>query len=513
MSLMNPPQKISTTPSLYYDEVEGICRLPEESVCRDKFASKYPAFLRSPPKDSFRRYSPQRLAYDAFGSSYPTSPSKAWGSSLLLGPASLVFSLTGCGEDPAVIGLSGRPIAFVEPKSEEVTLNDQPIEGKLRQSALSTREGNQSIVAWSVIDEADPSQHGTFTFARSGETGGTQEQVATSTQQQSNTSVVSLRNGQSVVIFSRFTGEEGGDVSSLVAQLVDAGGKPLGNEISILPEVTFSSSARTEVPSGQVVPMTDGFLVVYNDGAGNLTAARYGFDGISKGETRLSDPPVRYKISHGSGDRWALAEAVGSNQIRVRTFNGVSGAGVDQILNTSTFSSTSNISMAMQPDGVLMLGWNAVRSDIGPIVEGAFLDSSGNQVGSNRVLRNLGVAQPTTEEHFNSHGLASDGQGNFVFVFEENNNLIAHFYNGDRLDPNSLTSISSSIPDSSGPYFDILKDLSNLKVQNLDVRAAISPEGLLSVVYTKILSGNDNLNATTTSLQRITRRDYQINYQ
>lgn len=421
----------------------------------------------------------------------------------------LPFTLTACSQDAAgASGLSGLPIASISPVTDEAVVNAGPILGKVRQVAFTMNEDPNSTIVWSVSDFINPEAHGTYAVTASGSDLGSQQKVSDSPQGiPRDTSVARLANGQSVMVYSIIQGDAA--PSEVVAQKLDETGNPTGPEISVLPE-----GVRTGFPAGQVVSLNDGFIVVYRDGEGELGLAEFDDSGVEVNRISLGEEPLAFRISRGEGNEWILAEITEGNQIKVRNFTGSESGGVETTVNANILPASPDISVAMQPDGAVMVAWNALDSGNDPLLEGAFLDGEGNQVGEILTLRNLIQGSGfDSEDHINSHHITTDHNGNFILAFEENRNLIAYVYNGNHRDEHSLTDISSTEIPSSGEYADALAGLSNLAVQNVEVDVEASGDGSLAFVYTKIMTGEDADLGETVTVQQITRRDYQITYE
>lgn len=496
--------KLNRTPGIHYDEIRGVCEMDPAPVCEAgvEIASE------SPPASGIRLNASHLAQLAASGSSLRVN--SLWQSNpLFYSPLALPTALQGCSEDPVgPTGLTGDPIASIDPLGPEVSVNADPIMGKVRQTGIAMDADSASTVAWSVSNTSDLDEHGTYAAVAEGSGSSSSLRIAESpTSIPRDTSVARMGNGDSVVVFSRIEGDDA--PSSLVAVRLDASGSPLGEEIEILP-----SSIRTGFPQGQVLPLSDGFLVVFRDGEGNLASARYDESGVEQGRDVLGSEPLDFQITAGTGDQWALAEISGSNEVRVRRFSGSTPAGVDHTFSTNPMPPTPRVSIAMQDDGAIMVAWNALLGENDPILQGNFLTPSGSPVGDNLIFRDLiqGGAF-ASEDHINSHALTTDHRGNFILAFEENRNLVAYVYNGSHRDGISLTDISTRTEPSSGPYADLLSGLSNTAIQNVDVRLSVSPDGLLSFIYNKIFTGEDGGTGDTLTFQSITRRDFEITYE
>lgn len=504
---MSPPKKIPSPPGGFYDQEAKVCRMPATPVC----SALNEESVSRPSQDTFQNISRQRLARHAFKTlTQVETPGLFKFNPLSMSIFRGLMGVPACNSSTQRTDGVADPISRIEAITGETTLNKEPIAGKVRQVALSYNESH-SVTAWSLEDFLNPDRHGTF--AVSGEGGGLGKEILVNTTGSihNNTSVAVLDNGEAVVSFSRVEGPE--VPSSLIAQRLDLEGNPIASELEIL-----SPEIRTTFPEAQLLAIDGGFLAVYRDGNGKLMAATYDETGSEGAVEVLSETkPQRFQIARGVGDHWALAEIVSGTDIRVRTFQGVTPAGIDQDIFAGAMPSTLGVSIGMQEDGSLMVAWNALQDGSKPVLQGAFLDASGKLLGEPALLRNLvigvGNSNGTEDFNYNSHGIASDHHGNFIFAFEENRNIIAYVYEGKNLRANlALSNISSRDLEASGPYADVLAGLQNRSVQNVDLKVAASPEGNLSFVYTKVLSGVEPSDNSTVTLQAITRRDYQILY-
>lgn len=485
------------------DSQEAMCRPVEESVCRGGEASV----------DQYVPPSHQRLYYSGTSGyqSVPTTWLHRGGELLMaaaLGPAGLATSCSGPEEGTPIVG---DPIAFVEPVGGEQFLNTNPIEGVIRQPVLSYNNGSRWAAAWSVRDEFSPEEHGSFVVTGLGESSGAPVQVSEDTSLHRGTSVTALDNGEAVVSYFLLRGD---DVpSSVRAQRVDSAGSPLGSEIEIL-----ESRIRTQDPQVRLVTQPEGFLAVFLD-VGELGVIRFNASGNEVERQTLSRDATGFGIARGRGDEWALAEIIGSNQIRVHRFQGLGLMGSPRTITTTTLSANPRVSVALQEDGSMMLAWNAFSSSgtpTGNFIEGAFLDPTATQIGSNRILRDVTEGSGRLHEgDFNSHSLTTDHRGNFVLAFEENRKISAIIYNGNREATNDdgeaiiLSELSSSELPGTGPYAGLL----NPEIENVDVTVGLSSDGLLSFLYQKIILGQRPGEDFSTILQAVTRQDYRIVYQ
>jgi len=463
-----------------YDEEAGVCRLPETLVCQAPADSISEDSVSDKGSSS---YSLSRLAYEAFGRPNTAPRSSIWDTNpLKMSGWSLLAGLPGCSGDPEEAPVLGDPIAFVESLGGETTLNSQPILGNIDGIGLSG-DGSNSSVVWSAFDGTHPENTGTFAFLRSGSTGGSQATVSSdASSKHLDTSGAVLSNGQTAVIYSKTTGDE--DPSSLVVQRVNASGAPEGPEIQIL-----APSLRTSIPSGQILALDNGFVVVYRDGEGQLAAKTYDLTGHEVASNpSLGAEPRSYSLARGDGDHWVLAEINPPNQIHVRSFEGINSGGVDTNIHTSAFPSDPDISVAMQETGNIMVAWNAQSgsgTSLDERIEGATLGASGSITEGPFTIRSSQLAHTLA--------LASDHRGNFVFAWEEGNeghrSINARIYDGSShfITPADFSSISNG--------------------DNSNVYASVSTDGVLSFVYDK------STTTSGTTSHSITRRDYRITYE
>jgi hypothetical protein len=515
------PSKVKSLEAAYYDYELGLCRMGPAPICMDHGAAE-PA---STSLDSYQTLSTQQLADDAFAGVSPRNPS-LWSASAneflknaFSGPMMTACSSNG-GPETSGVGAIGN----ITPLGNEENLNDLPITGKIRQVDFKTHETSpRSAVAWSTADETNLDNPGeppykTFAYIRDGDSGGEQVLVAQSVPPtsvepvmiQRDTAVAVIGNDQTVVAFFR---TEGDDLpSDVVARRLGQDRRVVGSEIRILP-----AAIRVGSPLPRLLSVEEGFVAVYRDG-GRLGAAQFDSGGAEIGRITIagSDSSSHFEVAAGSDGTWALAEILTGNQIRVRTFEGLRTTEVEAVIaSTNTIPATPQVSIAMQPDGKMMVAWNADAGTAGtpnPILLGAFLDAGGGVMEGPRLLRDItqGIGN-SSEVIFNSHSLAADGRGNFILAYEENRNIVANVYHGTDED-RVLTGVSNTALEGSGPYWEALGGLQNQRVENVDVRAAVSPQGTLGFVYTKVLSGDDPQTNTTTTLHRITRRNFQITY-
>lgn len=497
---MSPPNKISGVSNKYYDEQAGICREPEPLAC---LPDSHPSFKNIP--DEFVYISPAQV--NVLASVGSRLGSSTWSASpLLLMPITLPIAAAACSFDTEGTGTGGgRPIADIQAITEESELNSDPIVGRLRQVALDISPESKGVMAWSVLDFDNPEAHGVYSRVSEDSTLKLMKRIAPAVGNiPRDTSAAVLSNGESVVVYSQIQGDNA--PSSLTAQRLNANGDPTGEVIEILPE-----TIRTGFPQGQVIASEDGFIVVFRDGEGKLQMASYNLSGIEQERKELGTEPLNFQIVAGGGGDWALA-TLGDQQVQVRMFrSGASEVSTD--VETLPIANSSDLSLAMQDDGSVMVVWNAL-SGTDSVLEGAWLGPDGAQVGDNQILRNLvrGTGFDNLD-HVNSHSLTTDHRGNFILAYEENRSIFARVYSGTVRDDHALTDIASFSQDETGPYGDFLAGLDNVSVQNVDVGVDASEDGLLSFVFTKIFSGTDSATGETLTANKIVRRDYQISYE
>lgn len=520
---MSPPNKISVNPTIYYDEGAGLCLSPESLASFPKEGS-----APKPLTKGSLHLSGARLAQLAAGGSQAAVP-MLWRNPASLTPGTLLLGITGCAADASGsggmgdVGMEGpmeiRSIADLSPVDREAALNPDPITGEIRQVALGMNRTGEGVVAWSVKDFVDPSGHGVFS-APAGE-----RIAAAAGSIPRDTSVAVLPGGDSILFWSQIQGDSA--PSSLLAQRLDAGGRPQGAPMIVLPE-----AIRTGFPRGQVLPMGEGFVAVFADGEGNTTAAVYDAEGQEQERQTIGPEAGTFQIASAGGEEWALATLEGG-LIRVRKFSGAAPTGVEMTLDPNPIAETvdgpplapdivgnvniaasSDLSLAMQPDGSMMVAWNALSDQGESLLEGAFLNPDASPVGNNILLRNLVQGSGfDSQGHINSHSLTADGKGNFILGYEENRSLFGQIYHGPERQPIPLEDIASQRMDNTGAYADLLGGLDNPSVQNVDVQVAVSREGLLALAYTKILSAVDPATGETVTVNKVMRRDYQISYE
>ncbi|MGH7828586.1 MAG: hypothetical protein ACREP8_00270 [Candidatus Binatia bacterium] len=471
---MSPPIEFNPNLNGIYDETEGVCRMEAppaaEPVC---VASTLPAV------DEYADMSVSRLYHEAFGPARASaSPPTLWSvNPATLNPVGALATLTGCGSDPDQPVNPGDPIAFLERLGGEQTLNGQPIRGNLNGVDLSAT-GVASVVAWSVFDSTNPAETGTFALIRSGESGGSAALLDPDTSAlHLGTSTAVLENGEVVVAYVKATGE--GEPSSIVARRYSGSGAALGAEITVL-----SSAVRTELPGVRLIPLGQGFLAVYRDGIGRLSAQAFAADGRSQGtvdvwtDEGLSQGLGRFAVSRGAGDEWCVAMFSG-NGIQVRAFSGLNPGAADTRVEAAELSPEPDLAVAMQPDGSMMLAWNTLNQGI----RGAILNAGGSVAhGGPFAIRDSGLA--------NTLSLAGDHRGNYLFSWEEAGQINARIYNGT-------------------PSFATFPELSTISsgFANFDVQSAISEDGVMSLVYAR------SQNVSGETLIDLWRRDYRIVYQ
>jgi hypothetical protein len=404
-SSMSPPNKISPELRPYYDESLGICRGPESLAC-----FPHPSSQNKP--DEFISISRGQLNQLASGGSHVAAPSLWRISPWVLNPIGLSLSTTACSVNTEGTGeKGGRPIRDIRPVTGETALNSQPIIGKIRQVALDISPESKGVMAWSVSDFDSPDLHGVYAAASQDSSLKTAQRIAPVVGNiPRDTSAAVLSNGESVVVFSQIQGDNA--PSSLMAQRLNSNGDPFGNLIEGLPE-----TIRTGFPQGQVVATEDGFNVVFRDGEGKLKMASYDLTGKEIDRQEIGVEPLAFQVAASEGGNWALA-TLDSGQVQVRTFIGSSKGEVDSKIDTLPIANSSDLSLAMQDDGSMMVVWNAL-SESDSVLEGAWLAPNGSQAGENQILRNLVMGSGYDNlDHVNSHSLTTDHKGNFILGYE-----------------------------------------------------------------------------------------------
>lgn len=474
---MSPPNKVySPYPGVVYDEERGVCRAADAF---DALASSSVPESPSEPVLDRSRLSLSTVYVEAFGPRSRPARASLWSHSPLeftgWRAASVApFSLTACGTDPDVEPTLGDPIASVTALGTEQIMNAAPL-GNVDGFGLGSEAGNRSAVAWSSHGSSTAANNGTFAFLRSGETGGNLVTVSSDVSSlHLGTTVTTLPNDESVVMYARVTGDE--EPSSLVAQRLSPTGAPVGSEISILAE-----DIRDEAPFGQIIPLGDGFLVVYRDGE-NLGAKQYGAAGNLLGERDLGPATSStFALASGEGNRWALAEISSTTQIRIRSFAGTTPSGSPATFTSANIPAEADIALAMQDDGSMMVAWNTVDGS-DQRIDGAYLGPAGQVTEGPFVVRRSGLA--------NTLALAGDHRGNYVFAWEEGGRINSYIFNG------------TTSPESPADFSHISDG-----TQNSNILVSVSPEGVISFVYDKASSASGDVT------HNITRRDYRIAYE
>jgi len=468
---MSPPNKLysSIDPDYVYDDVAGVCRPVEPSDAAAVCYADTPVQSTVAPADTFTAgISRSQLLRDAAFSS-------PRGNSLFGSPESysllaLLPSLQGCSGPPQPPP-AGDPIDSATPLSAELVMNSAPITGNLDGVELAGN-GSQTAVAWSDFDSTTPANTGTFAFLRSGTSGGSQFTASNdASARHLTTSATVLEDGSAVAAFTKATGD--GEPSSIIARRISATGSPVGGDIAILPP-----QIRDSFPDARLVSLSNGFVAVYRDGAGHLTAASFDNNGNSTGTLDLGSAPAQrnhYVINRGEGDTWVLAELSGSNQVHVRSFSGLNPGSIDQNISTSGFSSTVNLSVAINEEGAVMAAWNSQGGGIsGAVVNGP---SSGEPFN----ITSSGLA--------NTMSLANDHHGNFFFAWEQGGQVLARVYNGT----SAFTTPADFSVIGSGNH-------------NSNVQAYVSDDGTFTITWVRSTTSGGN------TVQDLLRRDYRINY-
>lgn len=468
---MSPPIRINSLGNGFYDDVNGVCYQDPVNYCE---ASSETVLTEPKVEAPLGEISRAVLLADAFGSpSRPLSRPTLWSDNpLQYSPLGFLPSLTACSSESDTVPVPGDPISGVSAVGGETSLSGS-LHGKIRGVAVSST-GNHSSVLWSSFDGTHPAESGTFAYLRTGTSGGSLFPAILDTSAlHLATSGAALENGETVAVYTVATGAD--EASSLVAQRISSSGALVGSPISVLP-----GAIRSTFPEGQVVPLSSGFVVVYQDGNGTLAAVRYDQNGAEAGRIAdLGDTPELFRVTRGAGDSWSLAQiASGTSSIRVRSFGGIAPTGVDSSVNAAGFPSTPSLAVAMQDDGSLMLAYNVAGGGI----NGSLLSPAGTVQAENFRISSSGLA--------NTVALASDHRGNFVLAWEQAGAILARIYNGttDFLTPTGFSSISTGS-------------------RNSDIHASVSPDGTLSLVWNKSSDG-----ASGEVLQDIMRRDFRISY-
>ncbi len=474
---MSVPNRVSPPPGVIYDDVEGVCRaeplLAEEPVCEAPPVEILPV-------DRYAHISRSQLIADALGNSRQ-SVQRNWGSPLVYSPWSLLSGPVACGSSPEPVE-PGDPVRSATPQGAALVMNAQPLRGNLNGYDLSGG-AEANAVGWSVFNATTPAETGTFAFVRNGAAAGT---LVTASNETSalhlSTTSATMEDGSSIVAYTKATGED--EPSSIVARRISASGAVEGDDITIL-----ASGIRTTLPDAQLVATASGFVAVYRDGDGRLMAAAFNNSGVAQGSPQdLGPAPTRYAVNRDEDGHWVLAEIISDNQIRLRTFDGVRSAGVDETVTTGGFSASPNLSVAIQEGGTMMVAWNkpcesgcSADPDRGGGIMGAVFNGEGGSSGAPFEIRSTGNA--------NTMSLASDHRGNFVFAWEEAGAVLARVYNG--------TQAFTTPADFSA----ITTDGSNSNVQ-----AHVSDTGRLVLTWVhSSTSGGE-------TLQDLLRREYQLNY-
>ncbi|MFO1463843.1 MAG: hypothetical protein U1F66_08685 [bacterium] len=463
---MSPPNKISAL-EYVYDEAAGLCRPaePADLVCEASPVQPQidDAFLAT--------VSRSQLLRDAFGPPAQPRPNPVFRDSpFAYTPLALFTGLQGCSsptEPPPV----GDPVQSASPLGPELTMNSQPLAGNLDGVQL-TGSGSGTAVAWSVFDSTTPANTGTFAFLRSGSSGGSQSTVSNeATARHLTTSAAMLDNGDSIVVYTRTDGDPG--TARIVARRISSSGTPVGSEMTLV-----GAADRSSVPDAQVVSTGNGFVAVYRDGNGQLVATSFNADGTQTGTRNLGAAPAsrnRYAVARGEGNTWVLAEIASGNQVHVRSFAGTNPGAIDDTISTSGFSSTVNLSVAMNEEGAVMAAWNSEGGGISAAVL--------NGPGSEAPFR------VTSSSLANTMSLANDHRGNFFFAWEQGGQVLARVYNGT----SSFTTPADFTVIATGN-------------QNSNVQAHVSDDGIFTISWIRSSTSGG------VTQQNLLRRDYRINY-